>query len=224
MGLLKFLLKKVPSNWWRKGLQIYLVSACSFYLLNIAMDLNIVERYTTLLMKSYLLRFVTLQVVVTLIFYVILDFFLRLLFHKVLKNKIAAFHEKVKTIPRIEYLKSLTEIKNAASSFVMGFPVELGYIDRQNIREIALTEINGMTEIEKEDALNEIMKALNKWVCVLIHWAITMLVVYHYEKALMIPILIVGFFITIIVFSVLILLVKNIELFELVLKELRKRA
>jgi hypothetical protein len=223
MGVLKFLFKKVPSSWWRKGLQIFLVSACSFYLLNIAMDLNIVERYTTLLMKSYFWRFVTLQVIVTLVFYVLLDFLLRIIFHKVLKKRIMSFHEIVKEIPRFEYLKSLTEIKNAASSFVMGFPVELGYINRQEIREIALTEINGMSEAEKEDALNEIVKALNKWVCVLIHWAITMLVVYHYEKSLMIPILIVGFVVTIIVFSVIILLVKNIELFELVLKELRKR-
>jgi hypothetical protein len=191
MGVIKFLLSKVPSDWWRKMIQIYLVSTCSFFLLNIAMDMNFIERYTYLLSKCYITQFVALQVIVTLLFYKVLDFLLRLLFHKVVKKKIIKINNQINEIPRMVYLKSLTEIKNVAATFVMGFPVELGYITRTELNEITSTETNTITDIEKKEALNEIIIVLNKWACILVHTIVTMLVVYKYDKTTMISILIV---------------------------------
>lgn len=225
LGLIKFILKYVPAKWWTNGIRGILSSACSFYLLNIAMDVNLIERYKAVFTQSNFFFFILFQIIVMLVFYVLLDFLLRIIFNKIIKKWIDKTHEEYKKESKREFLKSISEIKNVSLNFIMGYPVELGYIKRQEIFEIG-NEIGKVevTEQEKQEAIAEINAAIIKWACILIHLVLTLWIVYHYDKYLMISVLAGGFILTIFLVASIILIVKNIELIEILQRELKRRS
>ncbi len=222
-NIVKFLFNRVPSHWWRNGIRMILIPAFTFYLLNIACDLSLIERYRALFVKSLFWYFILIQLLVMFTFYGVLDFILRIFAHKIIKKKILSFQGQVAAQSRkIEFLRGINEVKNGLVSFIMGYPVELGDIKPSHLKEIATAEQITVSDREKEEAINEIITALNKWACVLIHLAFTLLLVWKYDKILMISILIAGVLLTVLLYSGIILIIKNVEFFSVIQKAFKR--
>lgn len=222
VGVIKFLFNKVPGHWWRKGIKSILVPAFSFYLVSIAGDVPFIEKYRLLFVQSKFWYFIIIQILVTLFFYVLVDFLLRLLAFKVIKKKVMRVRSELSVIERREMLRDFSDFKNAMISFLMGYPIELGYINRSDFKEIETIEPIVVSPEEKEKAINEVITAINKWACVLIHLVFTLLIVWHYDKVLMIIIMLLGFLLTIFIYFAVMLIITNVEILNTVFKHLKR--
>lgn len=222
LGVIKFALNKVPTHWWRKGIKNILIPTFSFYLLNIASSTPFIEKYRLLFFESKIWYFILIQILVILVFYVIMDFLLRVLAFKVIKKRILKMQAEMTRTDKVEMLRGFSEFKNSIAGLLMGYPVELGYISKSDFKEIDNTEPIVVSAEEKEKAINEVITALNKWACLLIHLACSLLLVWHYDKVLMTIIMVLGFILTVLIYTAVIIFITNIEMINTILKHLKK--
>ena len=98
------------------------------------MDVNLIERYKAVFTQSNFFFFYSLSNRSDVgVLCNCWTFLLRIIFNKIIKKWIDKTHEEYKKESKREFLKSISEIKNVSLNFIMGYPVELGYIKRQEI-------------------------------------------------------------------------------------------
>lgn len=193
----------------------------AFYVLDISYSWETIFNYKSVKIDTVqIVGFLVLYFLIIALFYPVLDFLLRLFFFRVLKKKVLQRSREIKRERRIESLRMLSEMRQSAVNFVIDYPVSLGYI---NTNEITPTEELRPSDKEKEEAINEIMSIILKWSCTFIHLIVTLLIVFNYFPILMICFLIFGAILAIVITSVIILFVENIELLEQILKQLHRR-
>lgn len=222
LGIIQFTLNKVPTHWWRKGIKNILIPTFSFYVLNIATSTPIIEKYRLLFFESKIWYFILIQILVILVFYIFVDFLLRLLAFKVIKKRILKKQAEMTGADKVEMLRVFSEYKNSIAGLLMGYPVELGYISKSDLKEIDNSEPIVVSTEEKEKAINEVITALNKWACLLIHLACSLLLVWHYDKILMTTIIILGFILTVLIYTAVIILISNVEMINTIIRHLKK--
>lgn len=219
--LLSFLLKYITSKRIRQVLKQGLAIVGAFYILDISYSWETVFNYKSVKIETaQIVGFLLLYFFIILLFYPVLDFLLRLFFFKVLKKKVLQKSREIKNERRTESLRVLSDVRRSAVNFVIDYPMELGYI---NSNEIGPAEELRPTDKEKDEAINEIINIILRWSCTFIHLIVTLLIVFNYFPVLMICFLIFGAILAIVITSVIILFVENIELLEQILKHLHRR-
>lgn len=222
IAAIKFIFNKVPAQWWRNGARGILTSAFTFYILSIS-EHGIVDRYLAIFIRSLFWRYTFIYLLVFFVFYCVLDFLLRYFAIKILKEKFIVRIREENSLSKFEVLRGINEVKNGALNFLMGYPVKLGYITSADLREIGTTEPINVSPEEKDKAIVEVITALNKWACVMIHLVMTMLLVWKYDKILLISIFVVGFFLTSIVYIAIMFFIHNAEIISAVIQKEFKR-
>lgn len=215
-------MNRIPASWWRNSIRGVLTSAFTFYLLSLS-EFGFVDRYLCIFIRTLFWKYTIVYLIIYFVFYFILDLLLRWLAFKFIKNKVIPFIEREHHADRMDFLRNINEIKRGLMNFVMGYPVELGYISTSDLKEVANFDPIIVSAGEKDKAINEVISALNKWACVLIHLVITAMLVWHYDKLLVAIILITGFVLTFALYLGIMLLIQNIEMIAYVVqKEIKK--
>lgn len=223
IAFIKFIFNKIPAHWWRNGARGILTSAFTFYILSIS-ELGIVDKYLSIFIRSLFWRYTFIYLLVFFVFYIALDFLLRYFAIKILKEKFITKIREENSLSKIEVLRGINEVKNGTLNFLMGYPVKLGYIASSDLREFGVAESIKVSDEEKDKAIIEVITALNKWACVLIHLILTMLLVWKYDKILLIAIFILGFLLTSVVYIAVMYFIHNAEtIIAIVQKEFRRR-
>lgn len=222
--LLNKVFKYLTGKRIRQTLKHSLSIAGSFYFLNISYSFSFITNIKRVNLESLeILQFLGIYGLIIFLFYPFLDFILRIIFLKVMKKRILGITRKISPREKAELLRDLNKSKQVVVDFVLGYPIELGYINYKELYQIEPIEDIKVSDDEKEEAINEIVKHINKWICTLLHLLITLIVVFNYYPLLMYCFLIVGIVLTPIVFIGIILLIENIEVVGIILKELNKR-
>lgn len=221
--LLSKIFKYITGKRIRQTLKHSLAISGTFYLLNMSYSLSALKNIKKVNLESVeIIQFITVYGLILFIFYPFLDFLLRLLFLKVMKKKTLHIIRKIKEHHKIESLRAYTEAKQVAVNFVLDYPVGLGYISSKDLSSSDPPDIKASNQ-EKEEAINEVIGQINKWICTLLHLLITSIVVFNYYPLLMYCFLGIGLLITPIVVIGIILLIENVELFGAIVKDLNRK-
>ncbi len=215
--LLKYVTAKRVRQTLKQGLSI----VGAFFMLNISYSFNTLINYKSMDIESVkIIEFLIIYGLILFLFYPVLDFLLRFVFLKWMKKKILKINREIKENHRTESLRVLNSYKTTAADFVIDYPVGLGYINIKEFEPIGEIKVSNQ---EKDEAINEIIGSINKWMCTLIHLLVTLLVVFKYSPILMYCLLSIGAILSPVVVFGIIILIENIELFGFVMKELNKR-
>ncbi len=217
LKLLFKLLGYVPINWYKNGMIAILTSTMSFYSVGIKGG-YFWEKYIDLYEKAIIIQFILFWFLYFGIFYIVLDFLIRIIFHKWLKRRVYDFLKGRYTDSKIEHLKDLVDVRRL---FISGItlPLDLGYGKRS---EISMPEIKPISNLEKEEAITEIVNMMNVWVCIGIHLLITSIFAYQFNWILVVVISILGLVIMLFVYAAITVVIHNLEAIPVIQKKIMK--
>ncbi len=215
------LLKYITAKRVRQTLKQSLSIIGAFYINNISYSLNTLINYKSIDIGTIkIIEFLITYGLILFLFYPALDFLLRFIFLKWMKKKILKNSRQIKENHKADSLRFMTSYKTIIADFVIDYPVGLGYISIKEFEPIGEIKVSNQ---EKDEAINEIIGSINKWMCTLIHLLVTLLLVFKYSPVLVYCLLGIGAILSVVVVLGIIILIENIELFGLVMKELNKR-
>ncbi len=203
---MKKLFKTLPSDWLYQLVSLSLITALTFYIFQFADRFEMIKEFWELNEKLYVYTFLGIQFIVKALFYWGVFLLLKkLLFHKIKRKVLGAVNEPKSR----QELKNISEIKGLFV-LIFGIPIELGLLEHSDYED--KIEMN-------EEELEETMKGIVKWLCVLIHASIALILVYNLSAFYIIPLLIVIFAIVLAYWYGITFLFGNISLIEKARKE-----
>lgn len=219
--ILGVLLKYITAKRVRQALKQGLAIVGAFYILEISYSFDTIVHFKAANIETEkIIKFLIIYGLIMLLFYPVLDFLLRVVFLKIMKRRILKASRERKVNKRLESIRLLNEFRIIMADFVMDYPVSLGYM---NLKEIPPAEKIVVSDQEKDEAINEIVSAINRWLCTQIHLIVTLIVVFNFSPILMYILLAIILVLTPILVFGIIFCVEHIEALEHLMKELHKR-
>lgn len=168
---------------------------------------------------TLLLELIATYFSIIILFYALPKIVLRYFIHSKLRDKIRiARDEQVKN-------SSFTERKND-----IVFASEIGKSTFQNVMKLGLLnskDINQpiiLSPIQKEEVFNFIMDDLYKWITLILHTGITLIVVYDYYSIWFIIVFVLAFMFSILFTVIMVFIILNLESLEYIRRDLVKRS
>ena len=102
-------------------------------------------------------------------------FFLRLLFHEYIKDKCLHVKHELQKEGRFSFLRIMQVIDKLVYVLFRDYIYRLGFLTKKDLADDVK-----ITEADKEDFLNKILGDCYKWVCIIIHFILTLIIVWNY--------------------------------------------
>ncbi len=180
--------KLVSISNFRKLLVFTLTITWSFYLGSMNYSIFSYLNFKNLLENYIILKFIGISLAVTFVFYELPTFLLRLLFHGYIKDKFLKIREELIKEGRFSFLKSMHVIHGVLILVFKDYVYRLGFLTRKDIeREVEITEA------DKEVFLNEVLGDCYKWICINIHFLLTLIIIWNYINYWLIALLLLIF-------------------------------
>jgi hypothetical protein len=168
----------LPNNWLVKRLETILSSVFTFYIFQFTDEFEFFRNFWRINEKYYIYTFLAIQFIVYGFFYVLLFNFLKKLFFQSMKIRIL---KKMKSKKSFSDLKDINELKQFLIRF-FGLHISRGLINKDDLA----------TPIEiHENELNEVMKEIINWICLIVNLSVVSLLVWHLNAFYIFPLLII---------------------------------
>jgi hypothetical protein len=129
-----------------------------------------------MIFENYIvLKFVGASIVINFVFYRIPRFFLRIYFHLYIRNKFLKWKVELEKKGKFKLLKEVHGIYKGLYFVIKNYIYNLGYFTRNDL--VISLEINEET---KNEIINEVLVDCYKWICVMIHFIITLCFIWDY--------------------------------------------
>lgn len=168
----------LPNNWLVKRLETILSTAFTFYIFQFTDEFEFFRNFWRINEKYYIYTFLAIQFIVYGFFYVLLFNFLKKILFQSMKIRIL---KKMKSKKSFSDLKEINELKQFVIRF-FGLHISRGLINKDDLA----------TPIEiHENELNEVMKEIINWICLIVNLSVVSLLVWHLNAFYIFPLLII---------------------------------
>ena len=168
--------KKIVSvTYFRRLISFSLTITWTFYFGSMDYSMFEYSNFKNLLENFTILKFIAISLFVSFLFYKGPKFFLRLLFHGYVKDKFLKIRQSLLAEGRMSYLKSMHFAYGVFNFIFKDYVCRLGFLSKKDLEE----ELE-ITESDKEEFLNEALCDCYQWICINIHFILTLTIVWNY--------------------------------------------
>jgi hypothetical protein len=173
--LLNELYRLISLNSFRVMLTYTLIITSALYFTSIEYS-NLDFTNPSKIFSNYLiLKFVAASILINFIFYRIPKLFLRIYFHMYVRNKFYRWKVELERNGKFKLLKEVHGIYKVLNFIIQNYIYNLGYFTRND-----LSFSYEITEQKKEEITNEVLLDCYKWICVMLHFIITLCFIWQY--------------------------------------------
>jgi len=179
MSFVKRIYSKLPNDWIYQLVQLFLISAFTFYLFEFFYGIEILEDYWAKERSNMIISFLVVQGCVKVSFFWGVSLVLKKIIFKGILKRV----DKEVLAPRsISDLRELSQLRSILAR-LFGIPRALGVITTDDIDEF-------IDAIDLNDEIDELIKSTARWTTVALMGALVLILVYHLSALYIIPLLI----------------------------------